>query len=129
MNVGNSSIAAIPKQKLSLSGWMMVPLLMLLVLSRFMHVQKVKQFNIVFAAERPESPETTHYAYDFYRFYERALGFLIVPRATAFWNGVTEWSHSLGGGLRTFYTGNGQTYALYVLLYLVALYLAVGGST
>ena len=107
----------------------MVPLLMLLVLSRFMHVQKVKQFNIVFAAERPESPETTHYAYDFYRFYERALGFLIVPRATAFWNGVTEWSHSLGGGLRTFYTGNGQTYALYVLLYLVALYLAVGGST
>jgi formate hydrogenlyase subunit 3/multisubunit Na+/H+ antiporter MnhD subunit len=105
-----------------------ISLLMLLVLARFMRVQRVKQFNIVFAAERPETPETTHYAYDFYRFYERALGFLIVPRATAFWNGVSEWSHSLGGGLRSFYTGNGQTYALYVLLYVVTLYLAVGGN-
>ena len=105
----------------------MVPLLMLLVFSTFMRVQRVKQFNIVFAAERPESPETTHYAYDFYRFYDRALGFLVVPRATAFWNGVAEWSHSLGSGLRVFYTGNGQTYALYVLLYVALLHFAVGG--
>lgn len=102
-------------------------LLILLLLSRFMRVQRVKQFNIVFAAERPERPETTHYAYDFYSFYERALGFLVLPRATAFWNGVAEWSHSLGSGLRIFYTGNGQTYALYILLYVVLLYFAVGG--
>ncbi|MCG6967003.1 MAG: hypothetical protein LJE59_10850 [Chromatiaceae bacterium] len=107
----------------------MVPLLMLLVLSRFMRVQRVKQFNIVFAAERPESPETTHYAYDFYSFYDRALGFLVLPRATAFWNGVAEWSHSMGTGLRIFYTGNGQTYALYILLYVVTLYFAVGGPS
>ncbi len=106
----------------------MVSLLILLLLSRFMRVQRVKQFNIVFAAERPERPETTHYAYDFYSFYERALGFLVLPRATAFWNGVSEWSHSLGSGLRVFYTGNGQTYALYILLYVALLYFAVGDS-
>ena len=106
----------------------LLPFLLLLYLSRFMHIQKVKQFNIVFAAERPETPETTHYAYGFYRFYERALGDLVKPRATAFWNGVSEWSHTLGGTLRGLYTGNGQTYALYVVMYLAVLYLSIRGT-
>ncbi len=52
----------------------MVPLLILLFLSRFMQIQPVKQFNIVFAAERPQTPEETHYAYNFYSFYARAMG-------------------------------------------------------
>lgn len=106
----------------------LLPFLLLLFLSRFMRIQKVKQFNIVFAAERPESPETTHYAYGFYSFYERAMGGLVKPRATAFWTGVSEWSHTLGGTFRGLYTGNGQTYALYVVIYLAVLYLSIRGT-
>ncbi|MDJ0806809.1 MAG: proton-conducting transporter membrane subunit [Gammaproteobacteria bacterium] len=109
------------------AGVFLVPLLILLFLSRFMQIQKVKQFNIVFAAERPETPETTHYAYNFFSFYEKALGPLLKPRATAFWDGVSEWSHTIGSTLRVLYTGNGQTYALYVLFYVVMIYIAVGG--
>jgi formate hydrogenlyase subunit 3/multisubunit Na+/H+ antiporter MnhD subunit len=86
--------------------------------------QKVKQFNIVFAAERPFTPETTHYAYNFYGFYDKALGFLIRPDATGFWNGVAEWGHTIGASLRRFYTGNGQTYAALILFYIGVFYLA-----
>lgn len=105
----------------------LVPLLILLFLSRFIQIQKVEQFNIVFAAERPQTPEETHYAYNFYAFYEKAMAPLIKPRATAFWDGVSEWSHTLGSTLRVLYTGNGQTYALYVLFYVVMIYIAMGG--
>jgi len=109
------------------AGVFMVPLLILLFLSRFIKIQKVKQFNIVFAAERPHAPEETHYAYNFYSFYAKVMGPLIKPRATAFWDGISEWSHTLGSTLRVLYTGNGQTYALYVLFYVVMIYIAVGG--
>ncbi|MEN8177061.1 MAG: proton-conducting transporter membrane subunit [Pseudomonadota bacterium] len=109
------------------AGVFLVPLLILLFLSRFMRIQKVKQFNIVFAAERPATPETSHYAYNFYSFYEKAFGSFLKPRATAFWDGVSEWSNTIGSTLRVLYTGNGQTYALYVLFYVVMIYIAVGG--
>ena len=102
-------------------------LLILLFLSRFIKIQKVEQFNIVFAAERPHAPEETHYAYNFYAFYARVMGPLIKPRATAFWDGVSEWSHTMGSTLRVLYSGNGQTYALYVMFYVVMIYIAVGG--
>jgi len=49
------------------------------------------------------------------------------PRATAFWNTAAEWSHSLAATMRVFYNGNGQTYALFILMFLVALYLVNGG--
>jgi len=108
------------------AGVFMVPLAVLLFMSLFMHIQRVKQFNIVFAAERPDRPETTHYAYNFYAFYDRALGFLVRPRATAFWDGVSEWIQTFAGALRVFYTGNGQTYALFVMAYLAAIYFMAG---
>lgn len=91
--------------------------------------QKVKQFNIVFAAERPHLPETTHYAHNFFAHYQKALGFLVRPRGTGFWNGVGEWSRSASALLDNLYTGNGQTYAIHILLYIVVLYfLAAGGA-
>ena len=104
------------------AGVFLTPLLILLLLSRFMRIQRVKQFNIVYAAERPETPQTTHYAYNFYLFYEKALGDWVKPRASVFWDGVAEWAHTIGGGLRVLYTGNGQTYALFVLMYLLVVY-------
>lgn len=90
-------------------------------------VQKVKQFNIVYAAERPETPELTHFAYKFYKPYENALGFLVTPRVKRFWKFIDNTAHTLGGSLRKIYTGNGQTYAFWILLYgLILFFITVG---
>ncbi len=109
------------------AGVWMVPLVILLLVSLTLKIQKVGQFNIVFAAERPRRPEETHFAYNFFAHYERVLGFLVKPRATAFWSATAEWSHTLGSSLRIFYNGNGQTYALFILMYFIAMFLANGG--
>ncbi len=105
----------------------MIPLLILLLISLTLKVQKVEQFNIVYAAERPRRPEETHFAYNFFAHYDRAIGYLVRPRASAFWHSSIEWSHSIGASLRIFYNGNGQTYALFVIMYFVGMFLLNGG--
>ncbi len=109
------------------AGVFMIPLILLSLFALSMKIQKVEQFNIVYAAERPRRPEETHFAYKFFAHYDRAIGFTVRPRATAFWNSVVEWSHSAGASLRIFYNGNGQTYALFVIMYFVGLFLFNGG--
>lgn len=88
--------------------------------------QSVKQFNIVFAAERPFKPETTHFAWNFYAPYEKALGFLTKQRGERFWAAFGTGVNALGGMARRLYTGNGQTYALHVVLYVAVLFLIMG---
>ncbi len=89
--------------------------------------QKVKQFNIVFSAERPYRPETTHHAWNFFAPYRKALGFLTVPLVTLFWNGVTDTLHAGADFVRRFYTGNGQTYAFHFIIFVLAVWgLAMG---
>ncbi len=105
-----------------------LPLVILALLSLTLKIQPVKQFNIVYAAERPDRPETTHYAYNFFAHYERALGFLVRPRATAFWDAASEWTHTMAASVRVLYTGNGQTYALFILIFFIVLYFANGGA-
>jgi formate hydrogenlyase subunit 3/multisubunit Na+/H+ antiporter MnhD subunit len=85
--------------------------------------QKVKQFNIVFSGERPYRPETTHFAWNFFAPYRKALGFLTLPLVTRFWEGVADGFQSLAEVLRRFYTGNGQTYAIHLLAFVVVIYL------
>ncbi|PKL08196.1 MAG: NADH-quinone oxidoreductase subunit F [Spirochaetae bacterium HGW-Spirochaetae-7] len=88
--------------------------------------QSVKQFNIVFAAERPFKPETTHFAWNFYAPYEKALGFLTKQRGERAWAAFGTGVNALGSAARRLYTGNGQTYALHVILYVAVLYLIMG---
>ncbi|RKY20284.1 MAG: NADH-quinone oxidoreductase subunit F, partial [Planctomycetota bacterium] len=90
--------------------------------------QKVKPFNIVYAAERPESPETTHYAYNFFTPYGRAMGPILKPLAKRFWSAVSEWSHSIAASVRHIYTGDGQTYALYIFIVGVLIYFISAGG-
>jgi formate hydrogenlyase subunit 3/multisubunit Na+/H+ antiporter MnhD subunit len=85
--------------------------------------QKVKQFNIVYSAERPFRPETTHFAWNFFAPYRKALGFLIQPFVTTFWETITDLLHALADFIRRFYTGNGQTYAIHLLAFVVVVYL------
>ncbi|MFW5728666.1 MAG: proton-conducting transporter membrane subunit, partial [Spirochaetota bacterium] len=102
-----------------------VPLVWLMVVMR--RPQAVGQFNIVYAAERPDRPETTHFAHHFFAHYDRALGFLSRPGVIAFWEGVRDGVDALGSALRRIYSGNGQTYALHIILFVVALYVIAGG--
>jgi len=101
-------------------GVFIVPLIWLLI--RVKSVQKVRQFNIVYAGERPERPETTHYSHNFFAHYTKALGFISLPLVKRFWKRVGEWFTSVGSAARHVYTGNGQTYALQILLFAVLLF-------
>ncbi len=101
-----------------------IPLVWLLLVNA--RVQKVKQFNIVFAAERPDKPWTTHFAHNMFAHYKKALGWLITPKITEFWNNVTEWTHSIAATLSYIYTGNGQTYLLHIFMYVLVIFI-IGG--
>ena len=85
--------------------------------------QMVKQFNIVFSAERPFRPETTHFAWNFFAPYRKALGFLVQPFATRFWNALSELLHGIADLVRRLYDGNGQNYAFHFLAFVVVAYL------
>lgn len=89
--------------------------------------QKVKQFNIGYSAERPYRPETTHFAWNFFAPYRKAMGFFIQPFATRFWSSVNELMHTSADIVRRFYSGNGQTYAIQLLGFIVIVYLARTG--
>jgi len=102
-----------------ITGW-------LIVLNR--NVKKVKQFNIVYAGERPESPELTHISYNLYAGYNKALGVLTRPGITRLWEGISETVTELADQIRRIYNGNGQTYVLHVLTYVAIVYLiTIGG--
>ena len=90
--------------------------------------QKVKQFNIVYAAERPFRPETTHVSYNIYAGYKKAVGFLVAPIITNFWNDMSQGLLNFAGWLRRIYSGSIQNYSLHVILFIVVFYLiTIGG--
>jgi formate hydrogenlyase subunit 3/multisubunit Na+/H+ antiporter MnhD subunit len=84
--------------------------------------QKVKQFNIVYSGERPFTPETTHVSYNMFAGYNKALGFMVLPGITNFWNFTSDLLHDLAGLGRRIYGGNGQTYMVHIVLYTVVLF-------
>ncbi len=100
--------------------------MLLLMINR--KAQKVKQFNIVFSAERPYRPETTHFAWNFFAPYRKALWFLLLPIATRFWGAVTEALHATASFSRRFYTGDGQHYVFHLLGFVVGIYLIMMGA-
>ena len=88
----------------------------------------VKQFNIVYAAERPARPETTHYAYNFFAPFRRAVGFLEYPGVTNFWMWIGDIFYSLSGTVRRIYTGNGQTYLVQIMMFTLIVFFAIWGG-
>lgn len=59
----------------------------------------------------------------FYGFYRLIFAPLVTPVANFVWDGVCSLTVGLAGLVRRVYTGNGQTYALQVLCYVIAMYL------
>jgi formate hydrogenlyase subunit 3/multisubunit Na+/H+ antiporter MnhD subunit len=107
-------------------GVFLAPLVWLLLVKG--RVYRVRQFNIVYAAERPLKPETTHYAYNFFGHYRKAFGRLLDPWGERLWRGVSASVRTLSHALRAWNTGNPQTYAFQIMLYLFLTYLVVGGG-
>ncbi|MCF8295577.1 MAG: hypothetical protein K9I34_05880 [Bacteroidales bacterium] len=102
-----------------LLGW-------LIVLSA--KAQKVEQFNIVYAAERPFRPETTHVSHNIYAGYKKAIGFLVSPVITVFWDQASTFVLDFAGWIRRIYSGSIQNYAIHVIFYIVVFYLiSLGG--
>ncbi|RLD77648.1 MAG: NADH-quinone oxidoreductase subunit F, partial [Bacteroidetes bacterium] len=83
---------------------------------------KVSQFNIVYSAEAPQRPETTHVSYNMYAGYNKALGWIVAPKITEFWDNMTDWVHSVAHYGRQLYSGNAQVYVTYVVVYILAVY-------
>ena len=108
-------------------GIFAAPLVWLLIMMR--KPQKLGQFNIVFAAERPDRPETSHYAYNFFAPYRKALGPLARPYIQDIWNAVIEGAASVSSMLRRFYTGNGQTYMVHIILFLTLSWFILRGMS
>jgi formate hydrogenlyase subunit 3/multisubunit Na+/H+ antiporter MnhD subunit len=107
-------------------GVFALPFIWLVIIMR--RPQHVEQFNIVYAAERPERPETTHFAHNFFAPYRKALGFLVTPLLRRLYRALAGGTEAIASALRRIYTGNGQTYALHIVLFLVVIFFAVGGA-
>jgi len=90
--------------------------------------RKIKQFNIVYAAERPFRPETTHFAYNFFAPYKKAIGFLVAPGITNFWNRVDEGTHAVSDKFTKLYSGNGQSYLIHIVAFIIVIYLISFGG-
>jgi formate hydrogenlyase subunit 3/multisubunit Na+/H+ antiporter MnhD subunit len=80
-------------------------------------------FTVFFVLYRRYCDEPLSVA-GFFRFYRPVLSRTIPPVAAMFWRRVSRGVLAIAGVLRRVYTGNGQTYALYVLGYFLALYVA-----
>ena len=90
--------------------------------------QKVKQFNIFYSGEAPSRPELSHFSYNFFAHYRKAVGALALPMVTGFWAWVTEIIHAVSDFIRRIYTGNGQTYLFHIVLYVVVVFLVQSGG-
>ncbi|MDA3940681.1 MAG: proton-conducting transporter membrane subunit [Spirochaetia bacterium] len=89
---------------------------------------KVKPFNIFYSGEAPSRPELTHFGYNFFAPYKKAVGFLVQPLVTRFWYGLADILHSISDLVRRLYNGNGQTYAFYVIIFMVVFsFFTIGG--
>jgi hypothetical protein len=62
----------------------------------------------------------------FYAFYQSVFATLTPPLARAFWDYLSSGTMALAERTRRVYTGNGQTYSLYILYYFITLYVAGG---
>ncbi len=91
-------------------------------------VKKIKSFNIVYSAEAPERPETTHMAHNMFAGYNKALGFLVAPGISNIWKWIDDSTHDLGDFIRKIYTGNAQTYLVHIVAYTVIVFMLINFS-
>jgi NADH:ubiquinone oxidoreductase subunit 5 (subunit L)/multisubunit Na+/H+ antiporter MnhA subunit len=104
----------------------LVVLALLLISTRKAH--KVKQFDITYSGERPERPETTHVAYNVFEGLYKAMWIATIPLVETWWNKVTDFLHDTAGLVRRIYSGNGQSYVIHIVLFIVITYFVIIGG-
>jgi len=87
---------------------------------------KLSTKDIHTAGEIPKPEDNLHYALDFYKPFERVLSPLLKHKLDVYYTEFGKGLEALFNFIRRIYTGNGQTYALYVIIFLVALLLMSG---
>ena len=75
------------------------------------------------SGEIPTENENLTFAVDFYKPFERALGSILKPSIDKFFTYFGNLLEESFEHLRYIYTGNGQTYAMYVMIFLMILFL------
>jgi len=75
------------------------------------------------SGEIPEDYENLNYSVNFYQPFARAIAPVMKRKLDDFYNSIGEGLESLFGFIRKIYTGNGQTYAVYVIIFLSILIL------
>ncbi len=75
------------------------------------------------SGEIPTENENLTYAVDFYKPFERALGSVLKPSVDKFFTYFGNLLEESFEHLRYIYTGNGQTYAMYVMVFLLILFM------
>ncbi len=87
---------------------------------------KLSTKDIHTAGEIPKPEDNLNYSLDFYKPFERVLSPLLKHKLDVYYNEFGKGLEALFNFMRRIYTGNGQTYALYVVVFLVALILLSG---
>jgi NADH:ubiquinone oxidoreductase subunit 5 (subunit L)/multisubunit Na+/H+ antiporter MnhA subunit len=82
---------------------------------------------LLYLTGRPKKVRDRHPSEGFYDTCSRLTRTLTLDWANAFWAGLAKAINELAGRTRLVYSGNGQTYNLYLLYYFLTLYLAAGG--
>ncbi len=75
------------------------------------------------SGEIPEEYENMTYAVNFFQPFKRAIAPVLKRQIDYYYNRLGEGLEALFGFIRKIYTGNGQTYATYVIIFLVILIL------
>jgi NADH-quinone oxidoreductase subunit M len=75
------------------------------------------------SGEIPEEWENLTFSVNFYQPFQRAIAPVLKRQIDYYYNRLGEGLESLFGFIRKIYTGNGQTYATYVIIFLVILIL------
>jgi hypothetical protein len=61
--------------------------------------------------------------------YNKALGFMVHPLATKFWTAVSNFCEAVADKVRSWYNGDGQVYAIHLLVYALIVYLSLFGGS
>ncbi len=94
-----------------------------LTIKNYRSTRYVTTKDIHTSGEVPTENENLTFAVNFYQPFERSLGSVIKPSIDRIFNLIGKNIESAADYLRYIYTGNGQTYAMYVILFFVVLIL------
>lgn len=111
---------------ITIAAAFVIVLALLLISTRKAH--KVKQFDITYSGERPERPETTHVAYNLFEGLYKAMWIATIPLVETWWNKVTDFLHDTADMTRRIYSGNGQSYVIHIVLFIVVTYFVIIGG-